>query len=120
MNFVILELIEKRAEVVKELKQLEEKSEPVTKLFQDDEFLEKAQTSRFGTLCPFVLYFFVYIIEYCHCDYRECVLTSRFSISHLLELEGQKLAALGLKLCINFHLKFHVQKSLLDYREYVL
>ncbi|CAB3990134.1 eukaryotic translation initiation factor 3 subunit E [Paramuricea clavata] len=41
-------LIEKRAEVVKELKQLEEKSEPVTKLFQDEEFLEKAQTSRDG------------------------------------------------------------------------
>ena len=32
--------------MVKELKQLEEKSEPVTKLFQDEEFLEKAQTSR--------------------------------------------------------------------------
>jgi hypothetical protein len=48
VNFVILGLIEKRAEVVKELKQLEEKSEPATKLFQDEEFLEKAQTSRFG------------------------------------------------------------------------
>lgn len=45
---MILGLIEKRAEVVKELKQLEEKSEPVTKLFQDEEFLEKAQTSRSG------------------------------------------------------------------------
>ena len=58
MNFVILELIEKRAEVVKELKQLEEKSEPVTKLFQDDEFLEKAQTSRFGFCMPFCFIFY--------------------------------------------------------------
>ena len=49
-----LELIEKRAEVVKELKQLEEKSERVIKLFQDEEFLEKAQTTRFADSCPFV------------------------------------------------------------------
>ena len=39
--------------MVKELKQLEEKSEPVTKLFQDEEFLEKAQTSRSGKIKSF-------------------------------------------------------------------
>ena len=41
-----LELIEKRAKVVSELKQLEEESAPLLKLFHDEEFLEKAQTSR--------------------------------------------------------------------------
>jgi hypothetical protein len=38
---------------VKELKQLEEKSERVIKLFQDEEFLEKAQTTRFVKFMSF-------------------------------------------------------------------